>query len=144
MKSITIDFDNTLNLYPYKQDTKERLSRPNKRLIRLIRQWAIDGYKLHIVTFRSENEKQEIEDFIKKHDLPIDSIVCTDSKPKIDYLKKLDSKLHVDDNFETTADAIMNNIDTMLPPLDEENVFKEEKFDIDFNNRKRPKQSCCN
>lgn len=120
MKLITIDFDNTLCLYSNKyNDINKVESRPNKTLLKLINQWKATGHQIYIVTFRCESESKDVLDFVEKHNVPIDDIIYTCSKPKINFLKKIKSQLHIDDDFTTVADAMMANIDTMLPPVDE-------------------------
>lgn len=138
MKTITVGFDNVLAIYPFKRDVPNEF-RPNKRLVALLNQWTSYGCDLYIITERKEDDLDIIHNFVHEHNLTIKAIVHVEGTDKLEALKRLNSQLHIDDDLQITVDAAINNIDTMMPPIDEENIFKEETFDIDFNNRKRAK-----
>lgn len=115
---VTIDFDETLatemntgwgkSLVPY-QAILDLINKEHKR-----------GSEIHIVSFRSEKERPEMERFIRMHRLPVKSIICTNLKSKTPYLLKLGSNLHVDDIKFVLDDAKAQGIETLH--------FKEGKF----------------
>lgn len=61
-----------------------------------------------------------MERFVRQHQLPIKSIICTNLKSKTPYLLKLSSDLHVDDMEFALDDAKAAGIETLH--------FKEGKF----------------
>jgi FMN phosphatase YigB (HAD superfamily) len=118
-KTITVDFDLTL------ADTSTSWNgwihlgsdgplTPIKKVHDLVRDKAAQGYEIHIVTFREEQHKQEILDFIKEYNLPIKSVICTAGKDKTPVLQALRSELHVDDFLETIMLAELKGIKGLL------------------------------
>jgi phosphoglycolate phosphatase-like HAD superfamily hydrolase len=73
-----------------------------------------EGYELHIVTFRNEEHRQEVVDFVKLHDLPIKDVHCTSGKDKTPKLLELNSELHVDDFVETLVLAQLKGVRGLL------------------------------
>ena len=117
-KRITVDFDETLA----KTDTcwngwihmgAGNIS-PIPEVLDLVRQKHQEGYELHIVTFRSEEHRQEVVDFVKLHDLPIKDVHCTSGKDKTPKLLELNSELHIDDFVETLVLAQLKGIKGLL------------------------------
>ena len=106
---ITVDFDFTLA----SSDAEGSLL-PVESVINFIKGKHLDGYELHIVTFRSTKDKKEVKDFCKDYDIPIKSIVCTDSRNKVPFLKDLNSVLHIDDNAEVCLLASLAGIEVLL------------------------------
>ena len=56
------------------------------------------GNKVIIITARDNYMKPYIETFIKKYDLPIEYIECTDDQPKLPYIVAANSIRHYDDS----------------------------------------------
>ena len=103
-KCITVDFDETLA----KTDTcwsgwihmgAGNIS-PIPEIIEFIKQKHLEGYDLHIVTFRSDEHRQEVVDFVEMHNLPIKDIHCTSGKDKTPKLLELNSELKSESELE--------------------------------------------
>jgi hypothetical protein len=117
-KCITIDFDETLA----KTDTcwngwmhlGAGTISPIPEVIEFVREKHSEGTEIHIVTFRSEEHRQEVIDFVKEHDLPVKEIHCTGGEDKTPILLKVGSELHVDDFVETLVLAQLKGIDCLL------------------------------
>lgn len=117
-KCITVDFDETLA----KTDTcwsgwvhmGTGNIIPIPEVFEFVKNKHSEGYELHIVTFRSEEHRKEVVDFVKFHELPIKEVHCTDGKDKTPKLLELNSELHVDDFVETLVLARMKGIQCLL------------------------------
>lgn len=113
-KVLTVDFDDTLAATITSGWGGSSL-KPIPRVMNFVFDKVRSGeWDAHIVSFRSEADKQEMIDFVKGWKLPIKSIVCTGSKNKTPFLKKLGSKLHIDDNVEVCTLAYMAGIECIL------------------------------
>lgn len=115
---VTIDFDDTLATTVNTGWGKSLV--PYQAILDLIKKEYSLGSELHIVSFRPESERAEMERFVRMHNLPIKSIICTNLKSKTPYLLKLGSNLHVDDMEFALDDAKVAGIETLH--------FKEGKF----------------
>jgi hypothetical protein len=115
---VTIDFDDTLATEMNTGWGKSLV--PYKAVLDLIDKEHKQGSEIHIVSFRSEKDRPEMERFVRMHNLPIKSIVCTNLQSKTPYLLKLGSNLHVDDMEFALDDARKAGIETLH--------FKEGKF----------------
>ena len=113
-KILTVDFDDTLATTITSGWGGSSL-KPIPRIMNFVfdKVRSVE-WEAHIVTFRSEDDKEEVIDFIKGYKLPIKSVVCTSSKNKVPFLKKLNSKLHIDDSVEVCTLCIMAGIDVLL------------------------------
>ena len=116
---ITVDFDETLfDTQPTQLAwgwVSTGTMHPIKRVHDFVRQKAREGYEIHVVTFRDKGTSgTEVEDLIKKHLLPIKSVVYTATKTKTPFLKKLNSTLHIDDSVEVCTLASLAGIDCLL------------------------------
>jgi hypothetical protein len=118
-KSVTFDFDLTL------ADTTTSWNgwihmgsdgplTPIKESIKLLFDKHREGYDIHIVSFREDKHKKEMEDFVKEYNLPIKSITCTGGKSKTPILVSLRSELHIDDDIATLINAQTKNIQCLL------------------------------
>ena len=113
-KVMTVDFDDTLATTITSGWGGTSL-KPISRVMNFVFDKVRSGeWEAHIVSFRSEQDKQEMIDFVKGYKLPVKSIVCTNSKNKTPFLKKLGSQLHVDDHVEVCMLAELAGIDTLL------------------------------
>jgi hypothetical protein len=113
-KIMTVDFDETLAMTVTTGWGGTSL-KPIARVINFVfDKVRSEGWEAHIVSFRSEKDKQEMIDFVKGWKLPIVSIVCTDRSNKTPFLKKLGSKLHIDDSVEVCTLAFMAGIECLL------------------------------
>jgi hypothetical protein len=113
-KVMTVDFDDTLAATITSGWGGTSL-KPISRIMNFVFDKVRSGeWEAHIVSFRSEDDKQEMVDFVKGYKLPIKSITCTSSKNKTPFLKKIGSKLHIDDNVEVCTLAYMAGIECLL------------------------------
>jgi len=113
-KILTVDFDSTLAETVVTGWGGTSL-KPIARIMNFVFDKVRSGeWEAHIVSFRSEDDKQEMVDFVKGYKLPIKSITCTSSKNKTPFLKKLGSKLHIDDSVEVCTLAYMAGIECLL------------------------------
>ncbi len=113
-KILTVDFDDTLATTSMTGWGGTSL-KPIYRVINFVFDKVRSGeWEAHIVSFRSEDDKQEMVDFVKSCKLPIKSIICTNSKNKTPFLKKLGSQLHIDDHVEVCVLAELAGIDVLL------------------------------
>ena len=115
---VTIDFDDTLATEMNTGWGKSLV--PYQTILDLIKKEHNLGSEIHIVSFRSEKDRPEMERFIRQHQLPIKSVICTNLKSKTPYLLKLGSNLHVDDMEFALDDAKAAGIETLH--------FKEGRF----------------
>ena len=113
MKVLTVDFDDTLAATVTSGWGGTSLQ-PIQKILDFVQKKAKEGWAVHIVSFRSEKDRQEMVDFVKGYKLPITSITCTNSKNKTPFLKKLGSKLHLDDDVSVCTLAYMAGIDCLL------------------------------
>jgi uncharacterized HAD superfamily protein len=103
---VTFDFDSTLTT-PKRdsfawQDTSfwTTSSIPQQAVIDTMRELAEAGHDVMIVTTRSKRSRQGVEQFVEKHDLPVQEIHCTEGEDKLPVLENLGSQLHFDDDVE--------------------------------------------
>ena len=115
---VTTDFDETLATSVNTGWSKSLV--PYQAVLDLINKEHKLDSEIHIVSFRPEKERAEMERFVRMHQLPIKSIICTNLKSKTPYLLKLGSNLHVDDMEFALDDAKAVGIETLR--------FKEGKF----------------
>ena len=108
---VTIDFDDTLATYVDTGWGKSLV--PYQAVLDLINKEHRQGSEIYIVTARPEGEKSEIEQFVRRYNLPIKSIICTNLKDKTPYLLKLGSNLHVDDMEHNLSSAEAAGIETL-------------------------------
>ena len=110
-KLITIDFDDTLC---YNDNVKIE----NAKLINLINSLPEESYEFYIVTARNKEydkifAQNKIDKFIKKYKLPIKKVVYTNGEEKGKTLKKLNSKLHIDNDIDQINSCKEYNIKTI-------------------------------
>ena len=107
-KVVSFDFDNTITLYKWDKQEGDYIRDkdglpfgfPNDRIIQRIKDHVTNGDKVIIITSRNEIWKKEIEDFVKKHNIPISEIYCTNMSWKANTLKKLGASMHYDDDID--------------------------------------------
>ncbi|WP_070327017.1 hypothetical protein [Exiguobacterium aurantiacum] len=83
-------------------------------------------HQLHYVTARSEAVRSVTEDWIKQHELPLDSLIMTGSHDKVGVVKDLALDLFMEDRYEN---AISIHEQTLIPVL---------LFDAPYNRRPLP------
>jgi len=117
-QNITVDFDQVL-AFESVQNTGwivlgTGVLKPIKAIHDLVREKHREGFDIHCVSFRSLKDRQEMIDFCKQYELPIESFTCTDSKTKTPILKKLNSVLHIDDSLSVCVACRMSEIDALF------------------------------
>ena len=119
-KVITVDFDECLaETVPTAWGGLSL--RPVQRIIDFVKEHHTKGNEIHIVTFRNWDSKKEVASFCKLYEVPVKSIVCTEGKNKVPFIKKLNSSLHVDDSVEVCTLCVMAGIDVLLVDWGQEN-----------------------
>ena len=103
---VSFDFDDTI--YSLQWDPEERdykrdkngeiIGVLNPEIAAKIKEYHNNGWKVIIVTTRDEKWKQEVLDFVKKHNLPIEEFHFTNGAWKRNTLKRLGVKVHFDDH----------------------------------------------
>lgn len=115
---ITVDFDETLAKTHGVWDGIKHLEggtlTPIEEIFEIVFDKANQGYDVWIVSFRSWEHMDEVQDFVVKHNLPITGMIATKGEPKLPHLHKLGSTLHIDDNVETIVEAFENGIHGIL------------------------------
>jgi hypothetical protein len=112
-KVITVDFDETL-VVPYPTAYGGSSLHIVPKIEEIIRYEHSIGTDVYIVSFRKEKDRAEMERVIMVNKLPIKGIICTNMEPKLPFLKKLNSRLHIDDDFFTCQEAKKAGIDVRL------------------------------
>lgn len=58
-------------------------------------------HRIVVITKRDEYMREELEYFVKKYDLPVDEIICTNNGRKLPYLLQIPNiRKHYDDHYE--------------------------------------------
>jgi uncharacterized HAD superfamily protein len=126
-KVITLDFDECLaDTVPTAWGGSSLA--PVQRIVDFAKQKHAQDFELHIVTFRNWHNKKEVESFCKHHKIPIVSVVCTEGKNKVPFIKQLNSTLHVDDSVEVCTLCIMAGINVLLVDRGQEQSNATAKF----------------
>lgn len=101
---ITVDYDDTLVVrYPTAYGGYSSHIQPSVE--ELVRKESSAGTDVYIVSFRADKDKAEMERMVMVNKLPIKGIICTNMTPKLPFLKRLNSRLHIDDDFYTCDQA---------------------------------------
>ena len=120
-KVITVDFDETLAVTSSTAWGGSTLI-PVERIVNFVKSKIDSGFHVYIVTFRNWDDKKEIVDFCNKHCINIKDVVCTEGKTKTEFIKKLNSSLHIDDHIETCTLLTMAGIEVLLVDWGQEDI----------------------
>jgi uncharacterized HAD superfamily protein len=120
-KVITVDFDETLAVTSSTAWGGTTLV-PVERIVNFVKSKIDSGFHVYIVTFRNWDNKKEVVDFCKKHRIDIKDVICTEGKTKTEFVKKLNSSLHIDDHIETCTLLTMAGIEVLLVDWGQEDV----------------------
>jgi hypothetical protein len=120
-KVITVDFDETLAVTSSTAWGGTTLL-PVERIVNFVKSKIDSGSHVYIVTFRNWDDKKEIVDFCNKHRINIKDVVCTEGKTKTEFIKKLNSSLHIDDHIETCTLLTMAGIEVLLVDWGQEDI----------------------
>ncbi len=112
-KVITVDFDETLAITSSTAWGGTTLL-PIERIVNFVKSKIDSGFHVYIVTFRNWDNKKEVVDFCNKHRIDIKDVICTEGKTKTEFVKKLNSSLHIDDHIETCTLLTMAGIEVLL------------------------------
>jgi uncharacterized HAD superfamily protein len=118
-KVITVDFDETLAVTSSTAWGGSTLI-PVERIVNFVKSKIDSGFHVYIVTFRNWDDKKEIVDFCNRHRINIKDVVCTEGKTKTEFVKKLNSSLHIDDHIETCTLLTMAGIEVLLVDWEQE------------------------
>ena len=110
---MTVDFDETLAITSSTAWGGTTLL-PVERIVNFVKSKIDSGFHVYIVTFRNWDNKKEIVDFCNRHRINIKDVVCTEGKTKTEFVKKLNSSLHIDDHIETCTLLTMAGIEVLL------------------------------
>ena len=111
------DFDNTLAMETFSGGwiaVGDGVLKPIDKICDMVIEKDKEGFDCHIITFRKDSDIPEVEQFVKKHKLPIKGIHNTSSRTKIPILKKLNAVMMIDDMVEVCTSCVMNDIPCML------------------------------
>jgi hypothetical protein len=114
---IAFDFDHTLAMETFSGGwiaIGDGQLKPIQKIVDMVFEKDQEGFDCHIVTFRGDKDIPEVEEFVKKHNLPIKGIHNTSTRSKIPILKHLNATLMVDDMVEVCTSCIMNDIPALL------------------------------
>jgi uncharacterized HAD superfamily protein len=120
-KVITVDFDETLAVTSSTAWGGTTLL-PVERIVNFVKSKIDSGFHIYIVTFRNWDNKKEIVDFCNRHRIDIKDVVCTEGKTKTEFVKKLNSSLHIDDHIETCTLLTMAGIEVLLVDWGQEDI----------------------
>jgi hypothetical protein len=112
-KVITVDFDETLAVTSSTAWGGSTLT-PVERIVNFVKSKIDSGFHVYIVTFRNWDNKKEVVDFCRKHRIEVKDVVCTEGKNKTEFVKRLNSSLHIDDHIETCTLLTMAGIEVLL------------------------------
>ena len=111
-KIVSFDFDSTIFMLEfddeegdYKRDpeTGWAIGTPNPSVIEMIKKYNQDGWKVIIVSSRSDQGRQQIEDLVRELGLPVQEIYCTNGEAKVNTLIRLGVSKHYDDDMFEVA-----------------------------------------
>jgi uncharacterized HAD superfamily protein len=118
-KVITVDFDDTLAVTSSTAWGGTTLV-PVERIVNFVKSKIDSGFEVYVVTFRNWDNKKEVVDFCNRHRINIKDVVCTEGKTKTEFIKKLNSSLHIDDHIETCTLLTMAGIEVLLVDWNQE------------------------
>lgn len=118
-KVITCDFDETLAVTSSTAWGGTTLV-PVERVVNFVKSKIDSGSEVYVVTFRNWDNKKEVVDFCNKYRINIKDVVCTEGKNKTEFIKKLNSSLHIDDHIETCTLLTMAGIEVLLVDWNQE------------------------
>ena len=126
-KVITVDFDDTLAVTTSTAWGGTRLMAV-ERVLNFVKSKINEGFEVHIVTFRNHDNKKEVVDFCIGYGIEVKSVVCTEGKTKTEFIKQLNSSLHIDDHVETCTLLTMAGIKVLLVDWGQEEHNTTAKF----------------
>jgi hypothetical protein len=126
-KVLTVDFDDTLAVTTSTAWGGTRLMAV-ERVVDFVKLKISDGFEVHVVTFRNYDNKKEVVDFCKGYGIKVKSVVCTEGKTKTEFIKQLNSSLHIDDHVETCTLCTMAGIEVLLVDWGQEEHNTTAKF----------------
>lgn len=118
-KILTVDFDDTLAVTSSTAWGGTTLV-PVERIVNFVKSKIDSGFEVYVVTFRNWDNKKEVVDFCKGYDIKIKDVVCTEGKNKTEFVKQLNSSLHIDDHIETCTLLTMAGIEVLLVDWNQE------------------------
>jgi hypothetical protein len=126
-KVITVDFDDTLAVTTSTVWGGTTLMAV-ERVVNFIKLKIDSGHHVYVVTFRNWQNKREVTDFCKAHGIRIKDVICTEGKTKTEFIKQLNSSLHIDDHVETCTLCTMAGIEVLMVDWGQEENNTTAKF----------------
>lgn len=121
-KVVTVDFDDTLCSSSFDGAWGKMDKVPITRVIDFVKKLHTEGNEIHIVTFRMQKDKKEVQNFCRIHKIPISTIVCTNWTNKLPFIKALNSSLHIDDDVDVCTLCIKAGINVLLVDWEQEKI----------------------
>jgi hypothetical protein len=112
-KILTVDFDETLAVTSSTAWGGTMLV-PIERVVNFVKSKIDSGFHVYVVTFRNLEHKKEVVDFCIKYRINIKDVICTEGKTKTEFIKQLNSSLHIDDHVETCTLCTMAGIEVLM------------------------------
>lgn len=117
-KNISVDLDQTL-IYTELPDgewIKKGICnlQPIKEVLGYLCERSLRNYDIHLISFRGEDDREEVQSFIQKYNIPIKSITLTNGSDKTPIMLSLRSELHIDDRIDILQKAQEKNIQGLL------------------------------
>lgn len=127
---VSFDFDGVLHtdMVPGTNDPVQfdsPILTPRHEYHDLLRQEA-ETHTIVVVTARSTHHEPVVWSFLKKHNLPVTEVYCTNLRPKGDILQRLGVIRHYDDSPRVVADLTSRNIEVVQVPMVYDTDFFEE------------------
>jgi len=116
---ISFDYDDTLTKAVV-TDRGDVVYGPRDEYIQKLKEHASQGHTIYIVTARNDTPRnhEELQSFIKEHQLPVAKVHFTSHMPKGPILSKLKVDLHIDDKNEELESARRHGIEVEQAPFD--------------------------
>lgn len=112
---ISFDFDDTLTLPVMEDGIWVSTTEPNETVVSLLRHLS-NTHDIAIVSTRNDIGKDEILEFVEKHNIPVDIVKVTGGELKAATLNEIGSVLHFDDCVEDATKNRSEGILTIIVP----------------------------
>lgn len=126
-KVITCDFDETLAVTTSTAWGGTRLMEV-ERVVDFVKTKIYNGFDVYIVTFRNHANRKEVVDFCKGYGIKVKDVICTEGRDKTEFIKRLNSSLHIDDSVEVCTLCTMAGIEVLLVDWKQEENNTAAKF----------------
>src|SRR3989304_7130271 len=73
-----------------------------------------EAKKAKIIVISARNEDQDIKDYVKRYNLPVEEVIITNNMNKLPYLKRANVIKHYDDNKEMVTQLHGSGIEMVI------------------------------